>query len=112
MDVSAGQSKQAPTGLKRPYSADLSEQRNRAFDQTAHKVKVPGLKDIVGFAAPRDRADADYSVIPLSESLEVPANTVLQHYQTVLSFDVGHTMTNSTSINLPRHWFSSTAHMR
>ena len=95
-----------PTGLKRPYSAGGLG--------SGKEILGPGtsLKDLIGFAAPRDCGDAEYTVVASPPMSKVCANSVLKNYQSVFSNDAGHTMTNSTSIDLPRHWFGAGAQVR
>ena len=58
----------------------------------------------VGFTAPRDLEDANYThSLPISP--DGPLNMVLARYQKALPRVAGHTLTNSTSIDLPKHWF-------
>ena len=108
MDIlGLAQPKPASTGLKRPYSADLIEQRRQVLDgpQGSDSAgSAPSLKDIVGFTVPRDLDDASYT-LPVSITPEVPSNMAQLRYQSVLPRVSGHTLTNSTSISLPKHWF-------
>ena len=60
----------------------------------------------------RDCGDAEYTVVASPPMSKVCANSVLKNYQCVFSNDAGHTMTNSTSIDLPRHWFGAGAQVR
>lgn len=114
MDITGiEQPKQAPTGLKRPYSADATEQRHRSQISSVNEAKSLNLKEVIGFTAPRDRTDADYILLSRPEThKEIPTNIALKQYQTVVSGNGGHTMTNSTSIVLPKHWFGSGTHSR
>ena len=112
--VGFGQPKAVPTGLKRPYSADPAEKQPHVLNIVKHDKAVsivPSLKDLVGFTAPRDFDDTNYTRMP-SHSMhqeETSKNTVLRRYQSALPCVAGHTMTNSTSIGLPELWFGPSA---
>lgn len=113
--VGIGQPKPLPTGLKRPYSADTTEKQHSGAGVPKNNQAtdiVPSLKDLVGFVAPRDCDDANYTLLPraLYQQTELTESTVLARYHSALPFVSGHTMTNSTSINLPKHWFSTHPH--
>ena len=85
----------------------MSEQRRQALTASSineEAAPIPNLKDIVGFTAPRNLEDANYThSLPISP--DGPLNMVLARYQKALPRVAGHTLTNSTSIDLPKHWF-------
>ena len=100
-----GQLKPVSTKLKRPYSSSsLESHRNAPADPRVDH----SLRYLIGFAAPRDLMDAEYALLARPPASQKAPS---KHYQNILSYENGHTMTNSTSIDLPKHWFGSGTHI-